>query len=76
MLPAHGRLVGNSLFARCHVTMNQLMNARVVLRKTPVISQFNMHSFNNEFIDIDWFSQIDSQMKNTLSIVIDSVAQY
>ena len=39
MLPAYGRLAGNSLFVRCHVTMNQAMNARTVLRKTPAINQ-------------------------------------
>ena len=37
MLPARGRLAGNSLFVRCHVTMNQPMNARVILGKTPAI---------------------------------------
>ena len=30
MIPAHGRFAENSLFLRCHVTMNQPMNARVV----------------------------------------------
>ena len=33
ILPAHGRLEGNCLFVRCHVTMNQAMNARVVLKE-------------------------------------------
>ena len=32
-----GRLEGNSLLIRCHVTMNQPMNAYVVLRKPPAI---------------------------------------
>ena len=40
MLPAHGRLAGNSLFVRCLVTINQPMNALVVLRKLQLYNNF------------------------------------
>ena len=46
MLSAHGRLAGNSLFVRCHVTMNQPMKARVVLKKPPVIKQYGISFFD------------------------------
>ena len=31
----YGHLAGNSLLVRCHVTMNQPMNAHIVLRNNP-----------------------------------------
>ena len=40
MLATHGRLAGNSLFVRYHVTMNQPMNSHIVLRKTPALKQY------------------------------------
>ena len=37
MFPETRPFAGNSLFVRCHMSMNQPMNAHVVLRKTPAI---------------------------------------
>ena len=44
------QLAGNSLFVRCHVTMNQPINVRVVLRKTPATTTTAFKSlYSNQF---------------------------